>query len=229
MTPSITLKVFCLAPYRPQTRCKLAPLSEPAFFHREIVLAFKNGRAVHESQGGYSYKTLVRSIASACQESPLAQQAADALWVPVPRSGASEPSFDPQGDKYPCNTLAQQLASRIGGRAIELLDPCRTHRPKKHDVAAGIATLRLTRAVPASTSNIYLIDDTFVTGATIVACAHVLREHGYRGEVAAFCVGYDVGSHEATMEHRRKVWREIQWTYGSTRPQEVARGSWGPE
>jgi hypothetical protein len=221
----VLIDVFCLVPYRTESRCRMAPLPEPAFYNREIVFAFKNGRAVSPSHGGHSFKKLIRSIVTACQKSPLAERAKNCTWVPVPRSGVSKPSFDPGGDSYPCETLALEMAHRLGGKATKIFADQRHFAPKKHDVLVGLESLAMSTELPSS-EWLVLVDDTFVTGATLASCAIMLRDHGYGGEIAAFCVGYDVDPREASMAQVNKIRRQITWKSGNVRPEVVRQGTW---
>jgi hypothetical protein len=223
---TIVIDVYCLVPYRPPPLLEAAPAGEEAPRNVELVFAFKNGRAMRKRDGGrHPFAELLDRTVRACETSPLGAAASQTTWVPVPRSGASKKSFDPAGDQFPCWTLANALAKRVDGAASNLLTRPSPSR-KKREVQANINSLRFSGPLP-STSRIVLLDDVYVTGCALVSCAAVLREKGYVGDIAAFCVGYDVAEDAAKKLHELKQWWRLSWRPGWERPKREPMGAWG--
>ena len=221
----IALDVYCLIPYRTAALCRVAPEQENAPRNREIVFAFKNGRAMRRAYGGHSFHSLSARMVKACGESPLGgPAAAGTVWVPVPRSGASQPSTDPGSDPYPCWTLAKWLAARLGGGARQLLDRRSPPAGKRH-VQAAIDTLELAEPLP-SPARIVLVDDVCTSGSTLASCAAFLRDRGYQGTIAAFCVAYDVAQALADQVQPRKTTWRVTWSPDRPRSTTELVGPW---
>lgn len=226
MKAPISLDVYCLIPYRNRELCGMAPEGEKARRNREIGWAFKNGRAMSKAHRGRPFDALVGRIVRACNTSPLGKRASETLWVPVPRSGESKKSFDPNSDPYPCRTLAAEFAKWIGGSTHEIFNAQRSFRPEKHNTGAALESLKFDGPVP-NEPVVILVDDTFVTGASLVACAKRLLTEGYRGKIDAFCVAYDIHRRNAKEQHPIKRCFRIDWSAGQRRPNETPLGLWG--
>ncbi len=220
-----TLDVYCLVPYHKKSLCDAAPPIEPVDLNREIVFAFKNGRAMRKAHGGHSFEKLIKSIVSACKLSPVGVDASETSWIPIPRSGASQPSTDTNSDHHPARTLGIHLAAQLGGSMCNNLIRV-LPLTEKRDIGAARSSLALEGSV-SNASKIILLDDTFVAGATIASCAATLREQGHTGLIAAFCIGYDVSSRKATELHERKTHWRMTWSMSDQRPYVKFMGRWG--
>lgn len=224
---SVLVDVYADVPYRPRELRDAAPQSEDAGRKVEAVWAFKNGRAMSRKYGGHRFVDLVGRLVLRCKESPLAAAAAETTWVPVPRSGVSQDSFDEDADPFPCWTLCQALAEKLGGRAVDALSR-RSPLKTKHFVQPNLDSLRASKALSLS-PRVVLVDDVLTTGCTLVACAAMLRERGHEGEFYSFCAGYTIDGHEADRAHPSyQAWR-LSWQPGWDRPRREPLEPWAKE
>lgn len=99
---------------------------------------------------------------------------------------------------------------------------------EKRNIHAAAESLKIMGQVPKS-SRVVLLDDTYVTGATIASCAAMLRKRGFAGTIAAFCIGYDVAARKATELHERKTHWRITWSSNDKRPDAKFIGRWGAD
>jgi Phosphoribosyl transferase domain len=225
----VGLSVYCLVPYFKAELYNSAARSADEEWNREFLFAFKNGRAMRPKCGGHSFVDVVGKIVARYAESPLSKIAAETAWVPVPRSGASQPSAARNSDLFPCLTLVLELAKRFGDarKAYTSLErPITLQQEKKRNVVHNINTLAVVGPIPRE-RRVVLVDDVATTGSTLVACAHLLRDQGYKGSIAAFCVAYDVDPRDAhSAQPPNREWL-IRWAHPYSRPRFKPVGTWG--
>ena len=149
------------------------------------------------------------------------------VFVPVPRSGNSLPSFDPSADEFPCLALCQALEQRGLGPAVDLLVRTTAVRPSSggdrlsvSEHLASLATNSMTEA-----ASVILVDDILATGATIMGCALTLRLAGYVGDIGAICPGQDpLPVNDETLRLRQG--HRLRWSDGQYRPERTDLGPW---
>jgi len=149
-------------------------------------LAFRRARAAVAYEGGG--RDLVGHLKSGRRRALAVP--AGALVATLLDAGACEAVCWVPGDRWrtirrgchPAELLAREAARRWHLPAVDLLEPARLRRPQRGlDTAArrrnvrGAFRLRRGAQVPAAVA---LVDDVYTTGATLDACARVLREAG---------------------------------------------------
>ena len=223
----VVVDAYCILPYRARELRSMAPSREDAWRNAKAVWAFKNGRRMAAKYGGRSLDEVIERMIFRFRSSPLADAAERTCWIPVPRSGASQKSRDPDADPYPCWTLANALAA-LGGEAsapLERLYPVKS----KHNVQAGIDSLKYSGPLPVL-PEVVLIDDVCTTGSAAMSCAVVLRQRGYKGRFSAFCAGYAVAAEDASKAHPNRIGWRLTWQPGmGERPRRELLGQWGEE
>lgn len=178
--------------------------------------SFKNGRGCPPKAP--TFADVLRIIVADVARCPAF--AAPRVLVPIPRSGSSRTSFDPDGYTWPCEQLAHAIAEAGGDHAPTLLLERGTRvrrssdEPERVSVAEHVASLRVRVDPQHRSTPLVLLDDLLVKGTQTIACVLALRAAGYTGSIEAYFVHQAVAPHPTSEQRRRGQVHRIVWTDG---------------
>ena len=204
-----TLRVYSHYPYASKDKRDL--------YRRAVAFlwAFKNGRGYRHADKHLSFTEIVMTLVERAKDCPAFRQ--PCVAVPVPRSGSSRPSFEPDACEYPCWELAQKLATEFPHvQAVDVLG--RSHPVARASdtqgrvkIAAHLDSLVVNLPAELVQAKLVLVDDLITKGTQLMACYRALQQAGHKGEVEAFCVSQTVAPN-ATNEQQLPYLRHlVRW------------------
>ena len=189
--------------------------------------AFKNGRGYDERKSP-TFPDVVRGIVRGVDVCPAFSK--PSVLVPIPRSGSSRVSFQPDACAWPVLELAQALVA--GGHRVELLldRPVPIRRSSDGVDRVSVeehATSVRTRIEPGLlAARIVLLDDLLVRGTQAIACMLALRRSGYTGVIESYFVHQSVAPHPTPDQRKPFLRHRLLWEEGQRLARRLEAGFW---
>lgn len=197
---------------------------------RECFYAFKNGRGTLPTDSlEFSFESMLEFLVDDAKRCPAFRHQASLL--PVPRSGKSADSYEPDSSLYPCLDLSKELQAAGLGCSEDLLYRSQPRVPsssgsgnRRPKFGEELASHQLF-ALPQY-DRVVLIDDSITKGTTMAVAAEVLRRAGYLGEIIGFSVAQTV--HPSGKPEHRKAYleHEIRWNSATEYVKRTDGASW---
>ena len=172
---------------------------------------FKNGR----TDVTPSCASTIHQVAADALQCPAFQNSP--VVVPIPRSGNSKPSRDPNGDPYPVRTLCGELARNgAASSSEELLTrahplPSSSSSSTRSTMGEQIGSLKAEFQWELVDSPIVLVDDSITQGTQFAAAATVLRNAGYEGGICGFFVTQTVPPSLDPSTRQMYLSHQVKW------------------
>ena len=211
-----------------------APKDDREVYKRDVsfLRAFKNGRRYGYRDERLDFDGVVRKIAETARLCPAFSE--PCFVVPVPRSGSSRESFQPDACEYPCAALAKALAATLSNvRVAELLSRVQpvtraSDTPGRVTIAQHLESLAVEMPAELAQAKLVLVDDIVTKGTQLAACVRALRQAGHKGPIEAFCVSQTVAPNPTGEQQLPFLRHHISWREGDDHARRVERGQWRP-
>lgn len=195
----------------------------------DFIYAFKNGKPYNSE---HSFENVLKVVTRAIESCPFISGLSPVV-LPVPRSGKSQPSTDPNASEFPCRDLAARLCeSNWDWEYSESLNRTVAIEPssvsQERSVERHLNSMNFELPDRLKERHILLLDDIMASGCQLMACKALLRKAGHIGPVSAFVVGQVIspyGHGESDLKDRQI--HKLTWFTGNRRPRREDLGVWG--